>query len=218
MAILQSTPVFVALMGDGVSTVFTFVLTDMANLSDEIPISVSILNPPVPITSVTLTPRATVTLTLTSPLGDGAIQTFEFIFGYLSGSPGFPVAVIPSVIVSGTVAVSVSGGTSKVEFRTDDTQLQSTSINASSSGDNIVISGVVGKIIKVFRIFAIASASVQVTLKDGASTALTGPLTLGSFALDFDAEPWFIGTVGNGFILNLGSSAQVSGRVYYTQI
>lgn len=81
----------------------------------------------------------------------------------------------------------------------------------------MIIAGVGGQIIRVFRIFAIAASSVTMTPKDGASTGFTGPLTLGSFALDFDAEPWFVGTAGNAFVLNLGAGVQVSGRVYYTQ-
>ena len=38
------------------------------------------------------------------------------------------------------------------------------------------------------------------------------PLTL-----DFSSQPWFVTSSGNAFILNLGSSVQVSGAAYYQQ-
>lgn len=91
-------------------------------------------------------------------------------------------------------------------------------INISTSGDNTIITGVGGQVIRVFKIFAVAASSVLVTPKDGTGgTAFTGALTLGSFALDFDSQPWFTTTAGNNFVLNLGSGVQVSGSVFYTQ-
>lgn len=90
-------------------------------------------------------------------------------------------------------------------------------IDIASSGDNTVISAVAGTRIRVYRIFAIAAATVAVTVKDGASTALTGAMTLGTMVLDYDECPWFTCTGNNAFILNLGDAVQVSGRVYYIQ-
>ena len=96
--------------------------------------------------------------------------------------------------------------------------LSSVSIDASAAGDNTLIAGVEGQVIRVFKIFAAAASSVQVTLKDGAGGApFTGPMPLGAFVLDFDSEPWFVTSAGNGFVLNLGASVQISGKVYYTQ-
>ena len=92
-------------------------------------------------------------------------------------------------------------------------------INTNISGDNVIIPAVVGQVIRVFKIFAVASSSVQVTPIDGtpSGTAFTGPLTLGSFALDFDSQPWFTTSSGKAFVLNLSTGVQVSGSVFYTQ-
>lgn len=101
-----------------------------------------------------------------------------------------------------------------------DASLTALAININTSGDNVIIPAVVGQTIRVFKIFAVAASSVQMTPVDGtpSGTAFTGPLTLGSFALDFDSEPWFTTSVGNAFVLNLTTGVQVSGRVYYTQV
>lgn len=99
-----------------------------------------------------------------------------------------------------------------------ETTLLSATIDISSSGDNTIIPGVTLQVIRVFRIFAISPSSVVVTPKDGVGgTEFTGPLTLGSFVLDFDGESWFTCSAGNAFVLNLGTAVQVSGRVFYTQ-
>jgi hypothetical protein len=65
----------------------------------------------------------------------------------------------------------------------------------------------------------IMDTTTNLTVKDG-STALTGALPFannGTFALDYDGEPWFITSAGNNFIINQSGIAQISGRVYYTQ-
>lgn len=98
------------------------------------------------------------------------------------------------------------------------TTLLSATIDINTSGDNTIIAGVALQVIRVFRIFVVAPSSVVVTPKNGtAGTGFTGPLTLGSFVLDFDGEAWFTCSTGNNFVLNLGTAVQVSGRVFYTQ-
>ena len=96
-------------------------------------------------------------------------------------------------------------------------ELSEASIDAAGAGDNTIIAAVAGQTIRVFKLFAIAASSVAVIAKDGASTNLTGAMTLGSIALDYDERPWFTCTVGNAFVLNLGGAVQVSGRAYYIQ-
>lgn len=99
-------------------------------------------------------------------------------------------------------------------------KLSSTPINLTSSGDNTVKAGVGGQTIRVFRIFFTTTVAQTITFKDGASTALTGPVNFtaaGAMVLDFDAEPYFITSSGNGFVMNLSVGGQVSGRIYYTQ-
>lgn len=110
--------------------------------------------------------------------------------------------------------------TVQMQFATpSDATLLTAPINTNTSGDNIIVAGITGQVIRVFKIFAVAASSVQVTPVDGtpSGTAFTGALTLGSFALDFDSQPWFTTSVGNAFVLNLSTGVQVSGSVYYTQ-
>jgi hypothetical protein len=73
-----------------------------------------------------------------------------------------------------------------------------TPINISASGDNIVVAGVAGKQIKVFRIKWLTSAAVSISVKDGASTTLDGPMAFGAnegIVLDW---PGYDGQRGTG--------------------
>lgn len=92
-------------------------------------------------------------------------------------------------------------------------------INEASGGDHIIIPGLAGQTIRVFRIFFVLTADTDVTFKDGA-TALTGPLPMlasGSITLDFTELHWFITSAGNDFVINTTPNAGFGGRVYYTQ-
>lgn len=94
-------------------------------------------------------------------------------------------------------------------------------ISFSSSGDNTVISAVASKKIKVHRIFFVCSAATAVTIKDGASTNLTGAMSMGAnggFTLDLQGDPWFITAASNALIINQTGTAQVSGAIYYTAV
>ena len=98
--------------------------------------------------------------------------------------------------------------------------LSGLAISGNSAGDNIIVAAVSTQCVLVFKIFFVASAATTVTIKDGASTNLTGAITLtagGSFVLDLDSEPWFIATTGNAFIISQSGTAQLSGRAYYKQ-
>ena len=98
--------------------------------------------------------------------------------------------------------------------------LSAASISVSSSGNNTLVSGSSGKTIRVFKLFLVFSAAVNATFQDGASTSLSGAIpfsTNGSIVLDLDTLPWFVTSAGNGFVLNLSSSASVNGTVYYVQ-
>lgn len=93
-------------------------------------------------------------------------------------------------------------------------------INFSASGDNIVISGIALKTIRVFRIFFVCSAATNITIKDGAGISLTGPMPMGAnggFTLDFQGEAWFVTSAGNSFIINQSGAAQIGGAVYSQQ-
>jgi hypothetical protein len=92
-------------------------------------------------------------------------------------------------------------------------------IDESATGDHIIIAGVPGKTIRVFRIFFVLDSNCFVTFLDG-STPLTGPLSMlanGSITLDFTELHWFITSPGEDFVINTTPDAAFAGRVYYTQ-
>lgn len=98
--------------------------------------------------------------------------------------------------------------------------MSSTIISINSIGDTALIAGVASQTIRVHRlIISYAASPVTVLIKDGASTTLlTQPLnTYGNMVLDYDGEPLFVTTAGNGLWLNLSSAVQIYGRVWYTQ-
>lgn len=95
-------------------------------------------------------------------------------------------------------------------------------INASASGDNIIVAGVAGKQVKVFRLKLIVAAAVVVLVKDGA-TVIDGPLSFSAnegMILDwsgYDAPPWYTTSLGNALIMNLSTGVQVGGNLDYVQ-
>ena len=97
--------------------------------------------------------------------------------------------------------------------------LSSASVNASTVGDNTLVTGVGGETIRVFKVVLVFSEAGTAIFQDG-NTALTGPLVMsagGSIVLDMDVtNPWFLTSAGNNFILNLSGGA-VGGVIYYTQ-
>ena len=96
--------------------------------------------------------------------------------------------------------------------------LSSAVINIGSSGANTVIAGQTNKIIRVYRLAMVPLTSVTATIKDG-STSLSGPMPLGAnqeLIFNYDTQPYFIGTPGNPFIINLSGAVPVGGVVYFT--
>ena len=91
-------------------------------------------------------------------------------------------------------------------------------VTFAASGDNTLVAAVVGKVIKLVRIFVVASAATNLTFKDGA-TALSGALPMaanGALVLDLSDSPWFsTSSVSNNLILNSSAAVQASGTVYY---
>jgi len=95
-------------------------------------------------------------------------------------------------------------------------------INVAAAGDTVLVSGVAGKQIKVFRFKLVVAAAVVVLIKDGA-TVLDGPLTFAAnegIILNFttiDMPPWYTTSSGNSLIINLGGAVQVGGNLDYLQ-
>jgi hypothetical protein len=99
--------------------------------------------------------------------------------------------------------------------------LTNASVSISSSGDNTVVSGTSSQTVRVYKLVLIAAGGVAVTIKDGASTSLTGAMPLaanGAMAIDFnEGEPAFVTSSGNGFVVNLSAAVAVTGFVQYTK-
>ena len=128
-------------------------------------------------------------------------------YAELVDASGTPIGVGGNPVVTRLQTPAVAG-------------LASAAINASGAGDNALVAGVAGQTVRIWKIFLVCSAAVSLKFKDGAGADLTPALAMlanASIVLDVDGEPWFVTGAGNGFVLNLGSAVQVSGRVYYTQ-
>lgn len=91
-------------------------------------------------------------------------------------------------------------------------------ISCNSSGDNTIIAGVAQQTIRVFRI-VLTLAAGTITIKDGASTSLTGALATNALALDpqCPGDPLFVTSAGNGLVFNLSGANQCSGVIWYAQ-
>ena len=89
-------------------------------------------------------------------------------------------------------------------------------VNISSSGDNTVHTVTSGTRFVVYQLWLQAEATVEVTIKSGASTSISGQI---EFATDAEkgwgegsVKPVFIGrAIGDNFIINLGAAIQVNG-------
>lgn len=99
--------------------------------------------------------------------------------------------------------------------------LSRAAINISASGDNTIVAGVAAQRVYVLRLFLWSNGIVNVQIKDGAGTNLTGAMALvaqSSQRYDFSDEPWFVTSNGNAFVINLSAAIQVSGVCHYVQI
>jgi len=86
--------------------------------------------------------------------------------------------------------------------------------------NNTLVAAVAGERVFVFRMFFLAVGAVDVEIRDGTTTEMTGPMALNQTVgiwMDYSDEPWFITTAGNALVMNLSAAVQVSGRVYYKQ-
>lgn len=91
-----------------------------------------------------------------------------------------------------------------------------TSIAISSSGDNTVIAAPgAGNYTRIVKIVLVADAAVDVKLKDGAATDLTGPMAFAAntgMAVDFNFWPAEL-SENTAFIINLSAAVGVNGFV-----
>ena len=94
--------------------------------------------------------------------------------------------------------------------------VQQATVNFSSSGDNIVIIGVVGARIKVLQFFAVFAAATVITYKSG-TTPISGPLVFPAASAqvqDFIQLPLTC-NVGDAFVINSSAAVQIGGTIWY---
>jgi hypothetical protein len=98
-------------------------------------------------------------------------------------------------------------------------QFIETPIDFNSAGNNIIVPGVPGMGIYVFKIWFVVGGTTNVQFFDDVAE-LTGAVPLvtnEALVFTFDTRPWFSTSVGGTFIINSSTSTQVGGRVYYLQ-
>jgi hypothetical protein len=96
--------------------------------------------------------------------------------------------------------------------------LKQLKIDAAASGNNTIIPAVAEQKIYVFQLWLVTQAPMDLRIRDGASTDMTGPLPrVETLLLDLKDEPYFVTSIGNAFVFNLSAAIQVSGAVYYKQ-
>lgn len=97
-------------------------------------------------------------------------------------------------------------------------------INASTIGDNTIVSAVTSRSILVLSIHFITNTAVGVRFESGAGgTALTGVMSFpanGGYALNFNRGGWYKTVAGQllNMELSIAGSATVSGSLQYVEI
>jgi len=108
----------------------------------------------------------------------------------------------------------------KISYSTE-AKLSVKQINVSASGQNTLIAGVGGQVIKVYYGFLVVNGTVLFDFRDGATTSLNGapfPLVInGSINLPMVSEPWLTTSSGNALTCNLSAAVTVTGVLFYTQ-
>ena len=98
-------------------------------------------------------------------------------------------------------------------------------IAVAGSGDNIIVTGVSGKKLRVLSCFLIAAGDVDAYFVDGGNTALVGDGTNGmdlaansGFSLPFNPIGWFETTSADSLDLNLSAAVRVAGCITYIEV
>lgn len=96
-----------------------------------------------------------------------------------------------------------------------------TPFSVSTSGDNLIVSGVPGKQIHIFRMKMASAATVNVTIHDSVAVVFDGPIPLLAgfpWILPFssiDNPAWYETSIGAGFVINLSATVLVGGNIEY---
>ncbi len=98
-------------------------------------------------------------------------------------------------------------------------------IAVASSGDNVIVSAVSGKKLRVVSGFMIAAGDVDAYFVDGADTALVGDGTNGmdlaansGFTMPFNPVGWFETGSGQSLDLNLSGAVRVAGCITFIEV
>jgi hypothetical protein len=99
-------------------------------------------------------------------------------------------------------------------------ELVKTPVNISASGPSVLVPGVAGKTIRVYRLQITVSRAATLIFENDDSSVPDGPLVFpaaGSLTWDNTGEAWFVTGAGKGFQLNLSAAVQVAGNIWYVQ-
>jgi len=107
----------------------------------------------------------------------------------------------------------------------DPPRLTTALVNVNTIGSNIIIPAKPGQYIRIYKLWLVAAAAVNVTISDvgpppGNIIINDGPMPFlpsGALILDYDTIAWYNSQVGASYALILSAAVQVSGRIYYTQ-
>lgn len=88
-----------------------------------------------------------------------------------------------------------------------------------TGGDMVLVAGVAGRRVRVYRLLAAVSGSTTFTFKSSGSSSndLGGPVPASSLLLDMSGQPWFTTPVGAGFTLSSSAALVVGGKIDFTQ-
>ena len=145
-------------------------------------------------------------------VNNGALETGGNLATLVSEMATLTAAVVAGGTGTPAGAVAVQFFPQKVN------ELQTLAVNVSSLGLNQIIAASGSQTIRIYRLLLVAATPVVLTIpSEGIAGVLTGPMTISTMVLDYQAEPWFTMAAGEAFNLYLGSAVQVSGTVWYTQ-
>jgi hypothetical protein len=96
-------------------------------------------------------------------------------------------------------------------------------INISNSGDNTIVAAVAAQKVKVLGLLVVASGDVNLTIKSGAGTSLSGAIPLAAKGNGFVLPVSLVGyhlletAAGAALVFNLSGAIAVTGAIVYLQ-
>ena len=98
-------------------------------------------------------------------------------------------------------------------------------VSAASSGDNVLVAAVSGKILRVVNVFLISAGTVNAYFVDGGNTNLVGDgtnkialIANSGFVLPFSPLGWFETTLSESLDINLSDTIAVVGAITYIEV